>query len=97
LRSEDKVPSGWVLKREFSSSCEHVFLPKSKRLPKNFKREKSFRWIAQEFAPLLYQLGEFRILLVGLEEVIILHSHSEKDFQWRWADYENPYSLAEIA
>jgi hypothetical protein len=97
LKPSHGVPRGWVLKREASSGSNHVYLPGTRHAPQKVKRDGPYRWIAQEYMPLLHKLGEFRVICVDLEPVTILHTvPAVDDNNWTWAEYSSPYSLSDI-
>jgi hypothetical protein len=93
----DDVVTGWVLKRERSECMEHVFVPgitKPGSLP-GFGLAGS-RWIQQEFAPLLVQLGEWRAIFVDQEHIATVHTELKAHAVWSWDVQHDRWSLSEL-
>jgi glutathione synthase/RimK-type ligase-like ATP-grasp enzyme len=69
----------WVLKREHSECTENVKLPKdNETLTLEIRRkllQDRYMWLAQEYMPLLRDIGEWRVIVVGgrVENVVFTH------------------------
>jgi hypothetical protein len=95
VEENGKVRKDLVLKREWSFGSRDVILPKKRNANRRVKRA-PHRWISQEYAPLLCELGEFRVVCVGLEPLLTFHTVSKDEVIWDWRNYDVGYSLLEI-
>lgn len=67
------LPFGWVLKREFSDGGRHVYVPNHPLESEADKEKearaegglKSYKWLAQEYVPMLATVGEIRHMCVN--------------------------------
>lgn len=91
LTNPRNPPQGFVLKREHSDSATHVILPKNGRTTGVNDDNGTYRWIAQEVAPLLRKWGEFRVIFVGRVPLYAILT-TPKAGKWEWHKCR-PYSL----
>jgi hypothetical protein len=96
MGAKDEPPKGWMVKREHSDGGRHVEFPRSSKSKVMNNREGSYRWIAQEVAPLLRKLGEIRVVFVGQNPLYAVLTTPSKDWSWQWNLYQRPYSLARL-
>ena len=92
LNGKEKVPPGWLVKREYSDDRRHVIFPDGKRKGARRIRDSKYRWIAQEIVPLITKLGEIRVVFVDRE---ILYATLTKPTLegWESSVYNRPYRL----
>jgi len=94
IDSPSQCPLGYVMKREFSDCCSHVFLPSID--PPLAPIVDGCRWLAQEYAPLLQQWGEFRTFIVGGKIMETVFTKRRESGDWTWCLMHEWYSLEEL-
>lgn len=96
IDSPSQRPAGYVVKREYSDCCSHVFLLNNDPPDDILLKEPGYRWFAQEYAPLLQQWGEFRTHVVGGQIIDTVLTKTIDDGNWTWCIMNEWYSLAEL-
>jgi len=90
--------SGRVLKREFSDAGAHVLLPGRKtRRDLMPSEDGGYRWLVQEYAPLLASFGEWRVFFTGgrLTATVLTTKKGGKGM-WTFAHVHVMRSLTEL-
>lgn len=74
-----------VVKRERSSCCEDVLLPNARTPFTEDKRvdllKDQYSWLVQEYMPLLREVGEWRVIVVGgcVQHIVFTHLDEEQN------------------
>ena len=100
VERREQIIDGWVLKRERSECMQHVIVPgitnRQQESQANVSPKNGPRWIQQEYAPLLVQLGEWRAIFVNQEHVVTLQTELKSQCTWTWDIQQDRWSLSEL-
>lgn len=100
LNEDDTIPPFAVLKRSHSDSSTHVIMPSDTK-KRNWNHLKSEApageiWLAQEYMPTLFSLGEWRVFVVGGAMIQVVHTHRNRNGSWSGTMVQSYWSLEEL-
>ena len=99
LRKGDPVPRDAVLKRTHSDQQEHVRIPGQYEGVWDELDEgpDGAAWFSQDYAHLLRQVGEWRVVMAGGSIIYVLHTVFDSSKEaWRYTDVRGYLSLSEL-
>jgi hypothetical protein len=92
---------GHVFKREFSGYCEHVLIPLrqgqtiNKKMQAKARAHTTYKWLAQTYAPLLREFGEWRVFMIGGEPMLAMHTIHDGE-TWRFSIRGEGHTLQQM-
>ena len=89
LEVGSRIPKDVVLKRTHSESGNHIVLPQDERHKRTWEYMNSHsevprcKWFAQTYVPLLKDLGEWRVIVVGGNPIYTVHTQPSSGGTWK--------------